>query len=154
MSSDIDLEAQGVAQAAPCAGAFFSFLPLSFLPEALTFCEKEVGGSETPEMAILQSHASTVTSAALPMSTGQDVEDKARPVVSQAVVEAWDATSTPTCSCIPSGVFRPFTSMRGGSDIGYSQRCGVDDATGDQPTQGGEAQTRVYFPTTIEIWLT
>src|SRR6266446_5062315 len=34
MSSDIDLEAQGVAQAAPCAGAFFSFLPLSFLPQA------------------------------------------------------------------------------------------------------------------------
>ena len=72
----------------------------------------------------------------------------AQPVVLQT--ENLDETSSSACCCIPSGVFRPFTSMRGGSNIDYSQR-NVNDATGDQSTQTGqgssqeEAQIRTYF---------
>jgi hypothetical protein len=79
---------------------------------------------------------------------------EAQPVVSQA--ETLDETSSSACCCIPSGVFRPFTSMRGGSNIGLSQR---NVSVGDQSTQTGqgssqaEAQIRVYFLTTVETSL-
>jgi hypothetical protein len=80
---------------------------------------------------------------------------KAQPVVSHT--EALDETSPATCCCIPSGVLRPFTSMRGGSNIDYSQR-NVNDATGDQQPQAGqrpsrappEAQTCACFLTIVE----
>ena len=59
---------------------------------------------------------------------------EAQPVVSQAE------------SRIQSGVFRPFTSMGGGSNIDYSQRNVIDQPT--QPGQGSskaEAQIRACF---------
>ena len=77
---------------------------------------------------------------------------EARPVVSQD--ETLDETSS-ACSCIPSRVFRPFTSIRGGSNIDQSKRD-VNDATGPQPTQAvqlssqAEAQIRAYFLTMAE----
>ena len=91
--------------------------------------EKGVGGSDS----------------ALPVR-----EAEAQPVVSQA--ETLDETSSSACCCIPSGVFRPFTSMRSGSNIGQSERK-VNDTAGDQPTQTGEAeaQIRAYFLTIAEI---
>jgi hypothetical protein len=63
------------------------------------------------------------------------------------------ATSTASCCCIPTGVFRPFTSTCSRSNIDPPQR-NVNDATSDQPTREGQgvsqAPTRVYFPTTVD----
>ena len=73
--------------------------------------------------------------------------DSAQPVVQQ--IETPDET-TPACGCIPSGVLRPFNSMRGGSNINHSRRN-----VSDQPTQTGqgsghsEAQNRAYFLTIV-----
>jgi hypothetical protein len=77
---------------------------------------------------------------------------EAQPVVSQA--ETLDETSSTACCCIPNGVFRPFTSMRRGSNVDHSQRT-----VNDQSTQTGQglsragAQIRAYFLTIAEIWL-
>jgi hypothetical protein len=73
----------------------------------------------------------------------------AQPILSQA--ETLDETSSSACCCIP---FRPFTSMRGGSNIDHSQRN-----VSDQSTQTGhgssqaEAQIRAYFLTIAETSL-
>ena len=69
-----------------------------------------------------------------------------QPVVSQT--ETLDETSCSACCCIPSGVFRPFTSMHDGRNTNHSQRN-----VSDQPTQTG-AQIRVYFLTIVEISMT
>src|SRR5258708_32159929 len=119
--------------------------------------EEEVGRSETHEMTTLQPHKNTVASAALPVliASGQDVDHNEQPVVSNADAEAREVTLTPSCCCIPTGVFRPFTSTRSGSNIDRPQ-CNVNDATSDQPTRAGqvpslaEVQARVYFPTIVE----
>ena len=50
--------------------------------------EEEVGKSETHEMATLQPHKSTVASTASPVLTGQDVDYKEQPVISQAYSDA------------------------------------------------------------------
>ncbi len=50
--------------------------------------EEEVGRSETHEMATVQPHNSTVASVPPPGLTGQDVDHKEQPVVSQADSEA------------------------------------------------------------------
>jgi hypothetical protein len=79
--------------------------------------------------------------------------DPAQPDVSQA--EILDETSTPACCCIPSGVFRPFTSMRSGNNIDHSQRNVSNQST--QTGQGSgqaEAQIRAYFLTIVEISMT
>jgi hypothetical protein len=76
----------------------------------------------------------------------------AQPIASRA--ETLDETSSSGCCCIPSGVFRPFTSIRGGSNIDHYQRN-----ASDQPTQTGqgsgqaEAQIRAYFLTIAETSL-
>jgi hypothetical protein len=126
--------------------------------------EEEVGRSETHEMATLQPHSSIVTSAALPVPTGQ----KEHPLVSQADAEA-RVSSTAPCCCIPTGVSRSFTSTCSRSNIDLPQH-NIDDATSDQPTRAGqslplpdsdlqgpsqaEAQTRVYFPIILETLMT
>jgi hypothetical protein len=80
--------------------------------------------------------------------------DLAQPVVSQA--ETLDETSAPACCCIPSGVFRPFTSIRGGgSNIDHSQRNVSDQLTETGQGSGqAEAQIREYFLTIVEISMT
>jgi hypothetical protein len=82
----------------------FFIAVLSALSEALTDHEEGEGGSDS----------------VLPVY-------EAQPVVSRA--ETLDETSSPACCCIPSGVFRPFTSMRDRSNIDHSQR-NVGDETG------------------------
>jgi hypothetical protein len=75
---------------------------------------------------------------------------EAQPAVSQP--ETLDETSTPACCCIPSGVFRPFTSIPGGNNIDHSQRNLSNQST--QTGQGSgqaEAQIRTYFLTIVEI---
>lgn len=79
---------------------------------------------------------------------GNNLVRWAQPVVLQS--EKLDETSSSAFCCIPSGVFRPLTSMRGGSKLDNHQR-NVDDTTGDQPTRAGqrpsqdEGQIRAYF---------
>ena len=69
---------------------------------------------------------------------------EAPPIVSQA--ETLDETSSSAYCCVPSGVSRPVTSMRGESNIDHSQRNVSDQSTqtrqGSSPT---EAQIRAYF---------
>ena len=79
---------------------------------------------------------------------------QAQPVVAQ--IETLDEPSSSVCCYIPSGVFRPFASMRGGNNIELSLR-NVSDTAGDQPTQAGqppsqaESQTRAYLFTIVDI---
>jgi hypothetical protein len=77
MSSVIDVEAQLVAQATPRAGAT--------TVEMVTACKEEVEGAETHKMNILGPHVSShgVASSLRPVSTGQDINDEAQPVVQQ-----------------------------------------------------------------------
>ena len=76
-----------------------------------------------------------------------------QPVVSQA--ETLDETSCSACGCIPSGVFRPFTSSRGGRNTDHSQRNAADQSTrtGQGSSQAG-AQIRAYSFTIVEISMT
>jgi len=110
-----------------------------------------MGRSEMHEMATLQPHNSTVANVALPVPTGQEEH----PFVSQADAEAQEVSSTASCCCIPTGVFRPFTSTCSRSNTDPPQH-NVNDATSDQPTRAGqgpsqaEGQIRVYFPTIVE----
>jgi hypothetical protein len=84
---------------------------------------------------------------------GFEGSNSAQPVVQQ--IETSDETPPSACGCIPSGVFRPFTSMRGGSNIERSQRNLSDQST--QTGQGSgqaEAQNRAYFLTIVEVSMT
>ena len=72
-----------------------------------------------------------------------------------AGAETLDETSSFACCCIPSGVFRPFTSMHGGSNIDHSQG-GVNDQsrqTGQGPSQA-ETRIRAYFLSVVKISMT
>jgi len=71
---------------------------------------------------------------------------EAQPVVLQA--ETVDETSSSACFCIPSRVFCPFTSTRGGNNIDHPQRNIIDQSiqTGHGSTQAN-AQIRAYFLT-------
>ena len=78
---------------------------------------------------------------------------EAQPVVSQAA--ALDETSSSACGCIPSGVFRPVTSMRGGNNTNHPQHNVGDQST--QARQGSgqaEAQIRAYSLMIVEISIT
>jgi hypothetical protein len=81
MSSDIDLEAQQVAQATPHSGAFFSLFLITV--EVVMVRKEEVEGAETHEIDVLGPHTGSAASSLRPVSTGQDVNE-AQPVISQA----------------------------------------------------------------------
>ena len=119
MSTVTDVESgqgpQG-AQAAPHLGALLSSLSLSPRLEVLMDYDEGVGGSDSA------------------------------PPVREAVerTENPDEFSSSACCCIPSGVFRSFTSTRGGIN---NERDHVSDTAGDQPTQAGQplSQAEVYI---------
>lgn len=118
-----------------------------FMSGVLTVCEEEVEGGETHITATvtLRPHTSIVGSPDLRVSTGQDF---GRDLEAQPV----DDVGPISCCCIPSGVFRPSTSMRGGSNIDHLKRD-VKDTTGYRPTQAekcpsqAETKIRAYFLT-------
>jgi hypothetical protein len=96
MSSDIDLEAQQVVQAAPHAGALFSLYLIAV--KVVIVHEEEVGGAETHEMDHLGPHTGNVASPLRSaVSTGQDINDEAQPIVSQAegVTSIWPCCRIP-----------------------------------------------------------
>ena len=125
MNSVNDLESrQGPQgpQAAPHAGALLSFLSLSLRPEVLIDREEVVGGSDPA------------------------------PPVREAVegTEDLDEPSSSGCCCIPSGVFRPFTSTRGGNNNELSPRnvsntAGAQSTPAGQPPSQAEIYIRAYF---------
>jgi hypothetical protein len=76
---------------------------------------------------------------------------EAQPVDSQSGI---DESSSSACCCIPSRVFRPFTSMRDGSNIDHSQRNVSNQSTQTEQSVGqAEAQIRAYFLTISETSL-
>ena len=80
MDSVIDLEAQQVAESMTPAGAFS---PLSHHRRSGNG-PQGVEGAERHEMDILGPHISSVASPLRSVSTGQDTNDGAQPIVSQA----------------------------------------------------------------------
>jgi hypothetical protein len=145
MSSIIDLEAQQVAQAAPPRRVPVRFSLFLITVEVVTARKEEVEGAETHEMDIQGGpHTSGVASSLRPVSTGQDINEEAQSVVSQAegVSSIW-----PWC-LIPGRLFCSVTGS-GGSDVpemNIDQSRSSDDVSGttsDRLTQA-EAQTRVF----------
>ena len=79
--------------------------------------------------------------------------DSAQSVVPQ--IETLEEISSSACGSIPSGVFRPFTSIRGGSNIEHSQHNVSDQSTQTGQDSGqAEAQNRAYFLTIVEVSMT
>ena len=76
---------------------------------------------------------------------------EAQPVVSR-VETLDDTTSSSACCCIPGGVFRPFTSTRGGSNIDHSQR-NVSEQSAQQARQDSSKAECAYFLTITETSL-
>jgi membrane protease subunit (stomatin/prohibitin family) len=149
MNSDIDLEAQQVAQAAPRAGSFF---PLSHPLKVVTARKEEVGGAETHEMDMLGPHTSIIVSSLRSVS-GQDI-NKAQSVVSQAE----GVTSIWPCCRIPRRLFCSGKGCGGDNNsyinIDQSRSCDdVSHTTSNRPTQA-EAQTCACFLTILEISMT
>jgi hypothetical protein len=121
--------------------------------EVVTARKEEVEGVETHEMDILGPHTSSVAGSLRSVSTGQDINDEAQSVISQAegVISIWP------CCRIPRQLFCSVTGS-GGSDISEisidqprSSRDDVSHTTSDRLTQAEEAQTRACFLTIVEI---
>jgi hypothetical protein len=120
----------------------------------VTARKEEVKGAETHEMDILAPHTSSVASSLRSVSTGQDIDDEAQPVVSyvEGVTSIWP------CYLI---LRRLSLSVTGSgesdiSEINIDQSLGCDvvsDTTSDRLTQA-EAQTRAYFLTIVESSMT
>ena len=147
MSSVFDIEAQQVAQAAPPAGAFSLFL---ITPGVITACKEEAEGSEMHEMDRFGPFTSSVASPLPSVSIGQEINDEAQSVVSQAE----GVTSIfPSC-LIPRRLFCSVTGS-GGHDtpetnIDQSHRS---DGVNDRQSQA-EAQARACFLMIVELSMT
>jgi hypothetical protein len=127
------------------------FFPLSHHRRSGNVSQVEVEGAETHETAILGPHTSSVASSLRSVSAGEDINDEAQSVVSQAE----GVTSVCPCCRIPRRLFCSVTGAGGSdiSEINIDQSRSRDDAshtTSDRLTQA-EAQTRACFLTIVEI---
>ena len=113
--------------------------------EVLTAHKEEVEGTETHEMGNLGPHTGSVASPLRSVSTGQDINDEAHPVVSQSQAEG-STSIWPRCR-IPRRLFCSVTGPGVGSGAPET------NITSDKLTQG-EAQSRAYFLTIVEISMT
>ena len=150
MSSVIDLEAQQVAQATPPAGTFSLFL---ITVKVVTACKEEAEGAETHEMDRLGPRTSSVASplrSLRSVSTGQEINDEARSVVSQAQ----GVTSISPCCLIPRRLSGSVTESWGydTSEMNIDQSHRSDDIN-DRQSQA-EAQTRACFLMFVELSMT
>ena len=134
MSSAIDLEAQQVAQVVPRASAFFPLITVGVVT-----AHKE--GAETHTIDILGAHTSSVASPLQSVSTGQNINDEAHPVVPQGVISIWP------CCRSPSRLFCFVTGSR--VESGPTEM----KITSDQPTQA-EVQIRACFLKIVAISMT
>ena len=130
----------------------FSIFPITV--EVVTVCKKEVEGAETHEMGILGPHTNSVTSSLQSMSTGQDINDEAQSVNSQAE----GVTSIWPCSRIPRRSFCSVTGSRRSDahEVNIDQSRNSDDVgstTSDILAQA-EAQTCACFHTIVGISMT
>ena len=147
MSSVFDLEAQQVAQAAPRAGTFFLFL---ITAEVVTACKEEAEGAEKHEMDRLGPRTSSVASPLRSVSTGQEINDEAQSVVSQA-----EGVTSIYSRCVIPRRFFCFITGSGGKDapemnIDHSHRS---EGVNDRQSQA-EAHTRAYFLMIVELSMT
>ena len=138
MSSVIDLEAQQVVQAAPPAGAFSLF---HITVKVVTACKEEAEGAEMHEMDRLGPCISSLAGPLRSVSTGQENNDDAHLVVSQAEGVA----SISPCCVIPRRLFCSVTGSGGDdtSETNIKQSHRSDDVN-DRQSQA-EAQTRACF---------
>jgi hypothetical protein len=123
--------------------------------EVVTARKEEVEGAETHQMDLLGPHTSVVASPLRSVSTGQDINDEAQSVVSQAE----GVSSICPCCQIPRRLFCPVTGSEEGNDapeINIDQSRSRDDVghtTSGRLTQA-EAQIRACFLTIVEISMT
>ena len=82
MGSVIDLEGSTSCSRPRHVPVRFSLYLITV--EVVTVRKEEVEGAETHEMDILGPHSSSVTSSLRPVPNGQDINDEAKSVVSQA----------------------------------------------------------------------
>ena len=147
MSSIIDLEAQQVAQATPPAGAFSLFL---ITVEVVTASKEEAGGAETHEMDRLGPRTSSVASPLSSLhsvSTGQEINDEAQSVVSQAQ----GATPVSPCCLIPRRLIGSLSESWGDDtpEMNIDQSHRSDDVN-DRQSQA-EARTRACSLMILEV---
>jgi hypothetical protein len=122
--------------------------------EVVTAHKEDVEGAETHEMDITGPHTSSAANSLRLVSTGQDINDEAQLVVSQAEVVT---SNWPCCHILR----RLFCSVTGPgrsdiSEINIDQSRSRDDVshtTSDRPTQA-EGQIRAFFLTIVEISMT
>ena len=111
--------------------------------QVVTVREEEVEGAETRGTDKLGPHISSLPSPLQSVSTGQDINNGAQPVVSQAE----GVTSIWPCCRIPRRLFCSITASRGGGDTPEKPEMNI---TEDGLTHA-EAQIRTCFPTIVEI---
>ena len=115
---------------------------LFLVAEVVTVREEEVEGAKTREIDKLEPHTSNLASPLRSVSTGQDINDEAQPVVSQGE----GVTSIWPCCRIQIRLFCSVTASTGGDAPEKSDM----NITGDGVTQA-EAQPRMCFLTIVEI---
>jgi hypothetical protein len=110
--------------------------------KVVTVREEEVEGAEAREIDKLGPHSSSLPSPLRSVSTGQDINDEAQPVVSQ--VEG--VTSIWPCSRIPRRLFCSVTASRGESDAPEKAKMNITDGLAL-----AEAEIRTYSLMIVEI---
>jgi hypothetical protein len=148
MSSDIDLEAHQVTQAAPPAGTFF---PLLITVKVVMVREEEVEGAETHETDVHKPRTSSVAGSPRPVSTGQDINNEAQPVVPQA--EGVTSICSAVASRFPRRLSFSVTGPSGGdiSEININQSRSHGDVSRTTSDSQAEAHFRACFLTIVEI---
>ena len=110
--------------------------------KVITVRDEEVEGAEKREIDNLGAHSSNPTGPLRSVSAGQDINEEARPAVSQAE----GMTSIYSYSRIPRRLFRSVL----GSKRGDTPEKTENNITADGPAQA-EAQIRMCFLTIVEI---
>ena len=118
----------------------FSIFPVAV--KVVTVREEEVEGAETREIDKLGPHSCSLSSPLRSVSTGQDINDKAQPVVSQAE----GVTSIWPCSRIPRRLFCSVTGSRGEGDAPEKAETNITDGLAL-----AEAEIHTYSLTIVDI---
>jgi hypothetical protein len=140
---------------------WFSHFSLpSFRKDVLILREEEMGESEAHDKATLRPHASSDTSPALLLSTGQDVNCEAQPSISQAEGMPVTSISRALCRCILGLISFYHLQLIGSGennmpkmDTDQSQRNDANNSNSDGPTPAapGVCQIQVESQTCMDF---